>query len=422
MLTVRFDACARGIMRGARIFVIAFGLWQPQTALAGDVKDIIGNLYGGDGVTLGGSTPGHTAHFDADGAAALSNLSGAIAAAASIFSLNSTVTGITFDIEQGIPVRTTESLGPILAERASTIGKGKLNLGLAFSRADFKRFEGDDLDSLGLSFTHGTGGTTGCAALGDPLSPDYCNDTVGVNIDLELEQNTLGLFGTYGVTENWDVGVVVPLVYVKAKVRSRAAIVRDRSIGFPTAITHAFSPTSGDQPVESREEDAFGIGDVILRTKYDLSDLLQSKQDPVTPDLGVLGQVSLATGDEDDLLGLGETSFLGLLIASKQFDWFSPHVNLGYEVTTGDAEFNNLRYVAGFDARLHQQVTGSIDVIGRWHPDGDGVRDLIDVAVGGKWDPFDIGAPFSANVLIPINKNTGLRANVIWSVGFEMTF
>ena len=410
-------------MRGAGIFVIAFGLWQPQTALAGNVKDIIGDLYGGDGFTLGGSTPGHHAEFDQDAASTLNDFSGAIAAAASILSFNSTVTGITFDIEQGIPVRTTESLGPLLAERASTLGKGKLNLGVAFSRADFKRFEGDDLDSLSLTFPHQVSVTAGCAAVGDPTEDAFCNDTIEASIDLEIEQNTLGLFGTYGVMENWDVGVVVPLVYVKAKVQSRAEIVVNRSIGIPSPlIIHRFSPTSGDQPVDSRKEEAFGIGDVILRTKYDLSDLLQSKQDPVTPDLGVLGQVSLATGDEDDLLGLGETSFLGLLIASKQFDWFSPHVNLGYEVTTGDAELNNLRYVAGFDARLHQQVTVGIDVIGRWHPDGDGVRDLIDVAVGGKWDPFDIGAPFSANVLIPINKDTGLRADVIWSVGFEFTF
>ncbi len=170
------------------------------------------------------------------------------------------------------------------------------------------------------------------------------------------------------------------------------------------------------------KEEAFGIGDVILRTKYDLSDLLQSKDKPAVPNLGVLGQVSLATGDEDDLLGLGETTFLGMLIASKQFDWFSPHVNAGYEVTTGASSLDNLRYAVGFDARLHQQATAAIDVIGRWHPDGDGSRDIIDIALGVKIDPFDIGAPFSANILLPLNKDTGLRADVIWSVGFEITF
>lgn len=220
--------------------------------------------------------------------------------------------------------------------------------------------------------------------------------------------------------DNWDVGVVVPLVYVKAKASSLAAVVEDPAGDGGTGF-HAFG-VGGDQPADKVEEEAFGIGDVILRTKYDLSDLLQSKDDPVMPNIGVIGQVSLATGDEDNLLGLGETAFLGMLVASKQYDWFSPHVNAGYEVTTGSSALDNVRYAVGFDARMHQQATGVIDVIGRWHPDGDGSRDIIDIAIGVKVDPFDIGAPFSANVLLPLNKDTGLRADVIWSVGFEITF
>ncbi len=398
------------VLRWASAICIVSALWQPQAALGGDVKDVVADLYGGDGITL--TAGGHSAHFNADSTSRLNDLSSAISSAANIFSLNSTVTAVTYDIEQGIPVRTTESLGPILTERSSTLGEGKLNLGIGFSRADFKIFEGDDLDSLQSDFTHGPDGPC-------PGS-NFCDDLVRADIDLELEQNILALFGTYGVMDNWDVGVVIPLVYVKAKASSLAAVVEDPAGDGGTGF-HAFG-VGGDQPADKVEEEAFGIGDVILRTKYDLSDLLQSKDDPVMPNIGVIGQVSLATGDEDDLLGLGETAFLGMLVASKQYDWFSPHVNAGYEVTTGDSGLDNLRYAVGFDARLHQQATGVIDVIGRWHPDGDGSRDIIDIALGVKIDPFDIGAPFSANILLPLNKDTGLRADVIWSVGFEITF
>lgn len=407
------------VSRWAGAICIALVLWQPQAALAGKVKNIVTDLYGGDGITLSGGTVGHFAHFDATAASGLTDFGGAIASAASIFSLNSTVSAVTYDIERGIPVRTTESLGPILTERSSTLGEAKLNLGLSVSRAVFKKFEGDDLDGLQLDFAHGTGGTTGCTSSTGPGA--YCDDFVRVAIDLDIEQTVLALSGTYGVTDNWDVGVVVPLVYVKAEVKASAVAVLDPAGDGSGGITHAFGG-GGDQPNDSGKEEAFGVGDVILRTKYDLSDLFESKDKPAMPNLGVLGQVSLATGDEDDLLGLGETAFLGMLIASKQYDWFSPHVNAGYEVTTGASALDNLRYAVGFDARLHQLATGAVDVIGRWHPDGDGSRDIIDFALGIKVDPFDIGAPFSANVLIPLNKNTGLRADVIWSLGFEITF
>lgn len=397
------------VLRWASAICIALALWQPQAALGGSVKDVVADLYGGDGITLTAGT--HSAHFTGDSSSRLNDLSSAISSAANIFSLNSTVTAVTYDIEQGIPVRTTESLGPILTERSSTLGEGKLNLGIGFSRADFKIFEGDDLDSLQRDFTHEVGGGSGCPG------PAFCDDLVRANIDLELVQNTLAFFGTYGVMDNWDVGIVIPLVYVKAEANASAVVVDSPA----TVGTHVFGG-SGDQPTDKVEEEAFGIGDVILRTKYDLSDLLQSKDNPAIPNIGVVGQVSLATGDEDDLLGLGETTFLGMLVASKQYDWFSPHVNAGYEVTTGSSALDNVRYAVGFDARMHQQATGVIDVIGRWHPDGDGSRDIIDIALGVKVDPFDIGAPFSANVLVPLNKDTGLRADVIWSVGFEITF
>ena len=67
-------------------------------------------------------------------------------------------------------------------------------------------------------------------------------------------------------------------------------------------------------------------------------------------------------------------------------------------------------------------MTAGADVIGRWHPDGDGSRDLVDLAVGAKWDVLDLQAPINASILIPLNKNTGLRPDFTWSVGFEITF
>ncbi len=52
------------VLRWASAICIALALWQPQAALGGDVKDVVANLYGGDGITLPAGF--HSGHFNAD--------------------------------------------------------------------------------------------------------------------------------------------------------------------------------------------------------------------------------------------------------------------------------------------------------------------------------------------------------------------
>ena len=89
-----------------------------------------------------------------DTASGLNDLSDVITSNANLFALPSASGSYTFDVEAGLPVRTTDSFGPILTERAQTIGLGKLNVGFFFSRTDYKQFEGDDLDDLSQTFPH----------------------------------------------------------------------------------------------------------------------------------------------------------------------------------------------------------------------------------------------------------------------------
>ena len=129
LLKVTFIVCA-----------IAVG-WQPSNAGAGGVRDVVKDLYGGDGITLldVGGPFSHSAHFTASASGGLDDLNTALISNVGGFAINSIVTGFTFDFERGVPVRTTESLGPFLGERATTLGAGKLNLALTYTRIGFKR-------------------------------------------------------------------------------------------------------------------------------------------------------------------------------------------------------------------------------------------------------------------------------------------
>lgn len=382
-----------------------------RVAEAQGLKDAVTSLYGGDGILLRPTPPpfpSHAPHFTVTSLQGLDQLNQAISSNLGIVSLNSTASGFTLDIERGVPVRSTENLGPLLAERAPTLGARKLNLGLFYTRADFKRLGGTDLDDLTLVFAHED--VNGDGTLG---VPEFELDQIHADLDVDLSQDIVALFATYGITNSWDVSAVVPIVHTRLHVRSVARIVRNSSI---SRFVHNFGP-EGDQPVDTAGGDETGIGDILLRTKYHFF-----RSQSAWPDLAVAGQVKLPTGDEDDLLGTGETNFLGLLVASRTYGRFTPHVNAGYEATTGSSEENLVRYVVGVDAALHPRLTLAGDILGRWAPERSGNgENIVDFAVSAKWNVWR-SLLLDAAVQVPINKDEGLRADFIWTVGVEYTF
>ncbi len=127
---------------------------EPVAAGGLNLKDTVKNLYGGDGITLAPPVAGfsHVPHFTVSSLGALDSLNTVLTSNLGVFSFNSTVTGFTFDMELGVPVRTTESLGPLLAERAPTLGARKLNVAFTYTRLDFRRLAGKPLSNLSLTF------------------------------------------------------------------------------------------------------------------------------------------------------------------------------------------------------------------------------------------------------------------------------
>lgn len=393
---------------------LVFFPWLSSSAGGAGLRDTVKHLWGGDGIRLQPSPPpfpSHDPHFVASSLQGLDALDSALASNLRLPAFNSSVTGFTFDIERGVPVRTTESLGPLLAERATTLGAHKLNLAFAYTRLDFKRFDGKSLSHLSLTFAHEDVNQNG--SLDRTGTFRFEADVIQADLDLEITEDIFAIFATYGLTRNWDVGVVVPFNHIRLRAKAEATIVRNSDI---SELVHNFGPNS-DPSVDTGGGERGGIGDVILRTKYNFL-----RNQPAWPDLAIVGEVKLPSGDADDLLGTGETNVAALLVASRSFGPLTPHVNLGFEWTTEGSEENNLRYVAGVDARVHPRLTLALDVLGRWQPNGDGSGDhVVDLALGAKWNIFRTFL-LNGNVQLPLNKDEGLRANVIWTGGVEYTF
>jgi hypothetical protein len=76
----------------------------------------------------------------------------------------------------------------------------------------------------------------------------------------------------------------------------------------------------------------------------------------------------------------------------------------------------------GVDVALHPRFALSGDFLGRWAPErsGNGAH-IVDFAVSAKWNVWR-SLLLDAVVQVPVNKDEGLRADVIWTLGLEYTF
>jgi len=305
---------------------------------------------------------GHDAHFvsQPSAQATLNQLNRVIATQLSTFPLASSSGGFTFEFDPalGLFERNTESFGPIFAERALTAGKGKFSLGVTGLEARYDKFEGLDLDGsdLQLYLTHedfdGDGTTTQFWFEGDIIRADLA---------IDLRNRTTVVVANYGVTDSFDIGVALPFVDVQMNA-SIVTTIEDVATAPDPFVSHIFQ-NGQQQAVFEEKGSASGIGDIVLRAKYNFH------RGASWNFAGAL-DLRLPTGNADDLLGSGATQAKLFGIASSDSGRFAPRASAGYTFSTGGADFigelpDELHYTAGFDFVLHQKVTFTGDFLGR---------------------------------------------------------
>ena len=182
------------------------------------LSEQIDTLFGANGIVLDVDPLDpllkHTAHFTSSTLATLGLLVEQLAPSASDFPAISSVPGFTYRYNPDLDEfeRATTSMGPIYVERAHTIGKGRFDVGFAYSYIDFKEINGEKLNSLKLVLGHGE-------------SPVFGAETATVRFEkFDIESHVASIFGTYGITDRWDVNAVLPLVNTRIDVRARVKL------------------------------------------------------------------------------------------------------------------------------------------------------------------------------------------------------
>lgn len=398
---------------------------QPASlaALFADIYGPNGLVLSSDDVQLDGTS--HAAHFNSAFQSDFRLVNIALTSQLTSVPLPSPASGFTyqFDPATGTFVRSTRSFGPILSDRAETIGKGRLAFGFAHQFFSFDHLDGVSLTAIPAVFRHDSfesgGGRT---------------DVVSTlnTIEATVSQFTGAL--TYGLTSRIDLSLAVPVVRTRLSLLSNAKILR-LGTGANVQVHYFRDPEAiggyGSTRQFFSEGSAGGLGDLLVRVKTTIV-----REGTRAMAAGV--DVRLPTGDEQNLLGAGATGLRPFAAFSSSYGPFAPHANIAYQwngrsVLAGDVRADiegdlpdQFLYAAGSDLAVNSRFSIVFDVLGQRVLNSPqlstytlaargvaGSADLPDIrfANGSYWSTNG-ALGFKANVAPKVLVNFNMRFNI----------
>ena len=336
--------------------------------------------------------------------------------------------------KDGVP-ETYNNLGPILTDRAQTVGKHRLFLGATASQFVFTDIDGIPLKSLPFAY-YVTAYQQGTNTV---LSNTYTSE----DTKLSFKINQFIGVATFGITNRIDMSVIVPVerVSLGATTFNSNSYILDSSnnLVFSYSNPNTYAPGSSS-----------GVGDITVNAKGELW-----KGEHGTVSAGM--NVRTPTGDDLNYLGSGAWGFSPYLIYSY-LSKISPHAKFGYQWNT-TTELNNptdkpggnlalpggMQYNVGADWAILRHITVAGDLLGSQYlnspklvltetplPDTPSTKSLPtiipgtasysinNISAGLKWNPFR-NLVLSGNVLYQLNNN-GLRSRPAPLVGISYKF
>ena len=405
------------------------------------LSTIFTQLYGPDGLIVDSLTvlpngDTHSAHFNSDFQTQFTQFGVALTEQLAAVPLPSPASGFTyeFDSELGVFERSSQSFGPILAERAETRGRGRFSFGFTFQSFKFDTIEGLDVNNVPSVFEHD----------GAELGGGRADVVTTVN-SINAQVNQFTSFISYGLTDRVDLSLAIPLVSSDMTVRSDATVQRLGTEG--NDLVHFYrlqGDNIGNRRIFTASGNASGLGDLTVRLKGRMS-----------AGSAVAVDLRLPTGDEKNLLGIGAPGVRPFLILSRSSRAFSPHINLGYtwngsSILAGDPATgqsadlpDQANWVIGADFGVSERFTFALDFLGNYIIDAPRLvqttytartgqatfpsvafenesYSLISGAVGFKLNVIE-NLLLDVNLLFTLDDN-GLRDKVTPLIGFEYAF
>src|SRR6185436_19468444 len=187
-----------------------------------ELSRIFTELYGPNGLVVNSNTTlasgaTHSGHFNSGFESEFSQFGTALTSQIVSLPLPPPASGFTyqFDPALGVFTRTTSSFGPIMSERADTLGAHRVSVGFSYQRLKFDSIESIDLNAVPAVFTHDSAELRGGR-----------EDVVTTVNGIDSTVTRSATFISYGVTNGLDISVVFPFVTTDIVVSSEATIRR----------------------------------------------------------------------------------------------------------------------------------------------------------------------------------------------------
>ncbi len=332
--------------------------------------------------------------------------------------------GVIWSDEEGMPV--FDSFGSFVTNKASTIGKGNLGVGLSYQHTDFDQFKGDPIGKAVNSKVSSTVSSVGAQpgfGLQGRINVSTTSELRLSGVQFKVDVITLAV--TYGLLDSLDIGALVPYIYLQTEGRATfkttstaTASIEDLSGN----VLSASAPDTRSATVKGNfDEDFTGFGDVVLFAKYQFisQDGIPGPgrvQGPV--DAAIQAELKLPTGDEGEFLGTGKTDGALRLIVQREIveDAVRLRGEVGFNRSGLGNDFNTFDYKVGLEWVATPELSVSAEVIGQ---DSRAFNLVMDGIIGAKYNlpTFSV----FGGVRIPLNDN-GLRFDYSPIIGIERTF
>ena len=342
----------------------------------------------------------------------------------------------TFDPKLEVFTPSQQPMAPTISQSAVTNGRNRLTFGFSYSSLDYTHF--NDFDHDNVYFLASRGVPFSAIVPSPGLESAQLVDVLYFNF--KLRQQFYGFSAQYGILDNFDVGIFIPVVDVDFRGKAESGLFAQLSSDVPLSDAPTlprgtlFELTADQQLRQFRsvrdirqsdvnvnalglrgirfDEHRVGIGDIVLRSKYYAGDVGPAQ-------LGVLLNVSLPTGDKDDLMGVGAVRFDPRLVASLPGRVLAGHVNAGFHADAEEDKRNRFDYSVGGEVRLASWATLLVDHVGRVGVSGQEIR-KFEIVPGIKVNPYgDMVVGF--NAIVPLNRD-GLTTDWTPNATVEVSF
>jgi hypothetical protein len=348
------------------------------------VKDLLRNLFD-TSPTPAEIAGGTAAEVLANAARFPEETAGLIALGVSTLPAASSSAGFTYALDPvtGGYALKTDSFGALMADRPLTSGRRVVSFAFNYQRTRFASLNGIDVaDHDQNSIDEGLFILDNGVVFADGFR-QFITDRAYFS----ATSTAVNLFLNYGVTNQVDLGLVVPVLSMSATGRRQRFWDVTRSFQEdPDELIKDFpeGPVGERDQIARTTVSASGIGDLAIRAKFAP---VQSRAGGV----GLLVDFRLPTGDDENLLGAGEASarFVGLVSTAVSNATLSG--TFGY--ATGGLS-DSLTYSATVDVPVgpQQQVTLAATVTGQRIQDGivlERFRTLDSLSGSGNRTTFD---------------------------------